>query len=389
MEKPERTLRVYIHLPFCFSKCSYCHFYSLPLKLFSDPLKVYMNFLEILIRELDWWIERYSLGDRRLLSIYLGGGTPSLIPPELVGSLISEVKRRFHGEPLEITLEANPEDLDYFKALNYRALGITRLSIGVQTFNLFGLRLLGRRYSPEEALRAIWSALESGLKVNIDLIYGYPFQKMESLLRDLEIASNLPIHHISIYELEEEGSRLATWELERGQELIEEMSLTIHQVLKETDFRRYEVSNYARAGNQSVHNLGYWLYEDWIGLGPSAASKITLDEGVIRYRVPPNLRYYLSEHLRVLEEKRVGESLKPSEVLWEKLVMGLRLVEGIPLERFSSWEVSLLSLALEPLVRAGKLLLSAGRLRVREDLIDNLHLILLEIEERIIEFLER
>ncbi len=285
--------------------------------------------------------EAARLGPRRLTSIFFGGGTPSLMAPESVAALIEDAKRLFvPAEDLEVTLEANPTSVEAGRFAGYAAAGVNRVSIGVQSLDEAALRFLGRQHSAAQAVAAIELARRHFPRLSFDLIYARPGQDVAAWRAELREALTLAADHLSLYQLTiEPGTRFATLhgrgefalpEDELGAALYEETAA----VAAGFGLLGYEVSNYARPGAESRHNLAYWRYEDYAGIGPGAHGRLTLGGELLataRHRVP-------EAWADLVEAGGSGgladEVVTPPERAREALLMGLRLAEGIDLARF-------------------------------------------------------
>ncbi len=329
-----QSLALYIHWPFCLSKCPYCDFNShvrerVPEARMAAALRAELAF------------EAARLGPRRLTSIFFGGGTPSLMAPESVAALIEDAKRLFvPAEDLEVTLEANPTSVEAGRFAGYAAAGVNRVSIGVQSLDEAALRFLGRQHSAAQAVAAIELARRHFPRLSFDLIYARPGQDVAAWRAELREALTLAADHLSLYQLTiEPGTRFATLhgrgefalpEDELGAALYEETAA----VAAGFGLLGYEVSNYARPGAESRHNLAYWRYEDYAGIGPGAHGRLTLGGELLataRHRVP-------EAWADLVEAGGSGgladEVVTPPERAREALLMGLRLAEGIDLARF-------------------------------------------------------
>jgi oxygen-independent coproporphyrinogen-3 oxidase len=313
------TLGVYLHVPFCRTRCRYCDFYKV-----GENRARMDRWLAGLAAEIDGWS---ALAGRRVETIFLGGGTPSLLEPEEVGGLLDRLARRFAVDAgAEVTAEANPSDLTRAKVAGLRAAGVNRLSIGVQSFVDRELALLGRRHDAARAVEAIESARDAGFReVSIDLMVGIPAQTDGSFASSLERAVELEPDHVSLYLLEvHEGTELDYLERERprlfaGEEAQRRRYLTMRERLGAAGFEHYEISNFARPGHACRHNLRYWRCRPWLGLGPAAHSFV---DGR-RFRHPPDLEAWLRDPLAIEEQ--------PCDPAAERVFLGLRLAEGIEL----------------------------------------------------------
>jgi oxygen-independent coproporphyrinogen-3 oxidase len=316
------TLGLYLHVPFCRTKCRYCDFY----RVGENRLKIDL-FVAALHREIDGWT---SLHGREVETIFLGGGTPSLLTVADVGAILGHLGDRFRTRGLEVTAEANPSDLDPVKLAGLRAAGVNRLSIGVQSFSDRELGLLGRRHDAAHAAQVVRWAREAGFdNVSIDLMLAIPGQTEASFRRSLERAVELGPDHLSLYLLEvHEQSEMEFLRRERpglfpGEEAQRRRYLAMHDRLVAAGFEHYEISNFARPGKQGRHNLRYWHLEPWLGLGPSAHSFV---DGR-RFRHAADLGAWLANPMAT-------EDLEHDLAL-ERAMLGLRLDEGIELSLLS------------------------------------------------------
>jgi putative oxygen-independent coproporphyrinogen III oxidase len=327
-------LTLYVHLPWCVRKCPYCDFNSYALRTVL-PEKPYVD---ALLAELDQNLP--SVGERPVESIFIGGGTPSLFSAEAIERLLTGLRIRLNLAPdLEITLEANPGTVEQKKFREFREAGINRLSIGVQSFNAEHLQRLGRIHGRQEAFRAAEVAHEAGFdNFNLDLMFGLPGQSLEQALADIANAIALEPTHISHYQL--------TLEPETGfykqpppdlpdEDLLWEMQQRCQQRLAENGYTHYEVSAYARPGRCCRHNLNYWEFGDYLGIGAGAHSKLTDPDGQVhRCWKLKNPREYLTH---AGSPTVVGGSnlISPAELGLEFMMNALRLVEGFPADLFS------------------------------------------------------
>jgi oxygen-independent coproporphyrinogen-3 oxidase len=317
------ALGVYLHVPFCRTKCRYCDFY----KVGENPLKIDL-FLAALHREIDGWS---GLHGREVATIFLGGGTPSLLSAPAVGAVLGHLSAVFRTTGPEVTVEANPSDLDLPRLIALREVGVNRLSIGVQSFSDRELALLGRRHDAAHAAAVVRWARAAGFdNVSIDLMLAIPGQTEASFRRSLERAVELGTDHLSLYLLEvHENSEMDFLRRERpglfpGEEAERRRYLAMHERLTAAGFEHYEISNFARPGKRGRHNLRYWHLEPWLGLGPSAHSHV---DGR-RFRHPADLRAWLADPMAI-------EFLE-NDAVQERAMLGLRLVDGIDLETLAA-----------------------------------------------------
>ena len=330
----DAPLALYIHWPFCASKCPYCDFNSHVRERIEQT-----RWRTALLAELDEAADDAS--SRPLQSIFFGGGTPSLMPPETVAALIARAARHWpFASDIEITLEANPSSVEAERFRAVREAGVNRLSLGVQALDDDALRFLGRRHDRAEALAAIETARRHFDRFSFDLIYARPTQSVDAWLAELDRAIALAGDHLSLYQLTvEPGTAFATaaargdWRLpddDRAGALYEATGAR----LAEADFAAYEISNYARAEGECRHNLTYWRYGDYIGIGPGAHGRITragAKHATRRWRLPERWLEAVEREGHGLEESL---ALSGAEQAREALMMGLRLAEGINRTRF-------------------------------------------------------
>lgn len=264
---------VYIHIPFCDHKCIYCDFYSI---ISYDNTSTY---LASLLNEIDYFSAQYKY-DRKIISIFFGGGTPSFMAPDYIKKIIDQIKSKFNVDRnAEITLETNPGTVDKNKLIDFKNAGINRISIGVQSFDEKELKFLTRIHDSQTAIQTVNDASEAGFKnISIDLIFNLPKQTKEKWIQNLATAIKLPVTHISAYSLIlEKGTILNKMVLDgkvtmQNEDYDAELyELTIDFFVKH-GFNQYEVSNFCRPGFECKHNNAYWQYMDYLGLGTSAHS---------------------------------------------------------------------------------------------------------------------
>ncbi|ATN32719.1 coproporphyrinogen III oxidase [Rhizobium sp. ACO-34A] len=326
---------VYVHWPFCAAKCPYCDFNS---HVRHQPVDQ-PRFVSAFLREMQE-MRRLS-GPKTVTSIFLGGGTPSLMAPETVDAILNGIARHWHvPDGIEITMEANPSSVEATRFRGYRSAGVNRVSLGVQALNDPDLKFLGRLHDVADALKAIRLAREIFPRMSFDLIYARPNQTVEAWEKELREAISYAVDHLSLYQLTiEEGT--AFYGLHKAGKLItldEEQSAVLYEATQEITAREglpaYEVSNHARPGAESRHNLTYWRYGDYAGIGPGAHGRLTRGCDKIATateRVP-------EAWLAAVEERGHGmvdqEILDLDEQADELLLMGLRLREGVDLARW-------------------------------------------------------
>lgn len=318
-------LALYIHIPWCVRKCPYCDFNSHT----ASPVLPEQEYVDALLADLDQ--DLHAVYGRELTSIFFGGGTPSLFSADALGRLLKGVEQRIpFADDIEITLEANPGTFEQEKFVAYRKLGINRLSIGIQSFQQEKLEALGRIHNGDEAVRAAGMARQAGFdNFNLDLMHGLPDQSLDDALSDLRQAIALKPTHISWYQLTLEPNTVfwnqppvlpeddTLWDIqEAGQAL-----------LAEHGYAQYEVSAYAQAGRPARHNLNYWSFGDFIGIGAGAHGKLSHPDGRImrtwKTRLP-------KDYLNPAKSFQAGEKLLSNdEMPFEFLMNALRLTAGV------------------------------------------------------------
>ena len=327
-------LGVYVHWPYCRRICPYCDFNVVRDRGRNEQQQ---SLVDALVHDLE--AQRQTTGPRRLVSIFFGGGTPSLMDPSWTGRLVAAARDLWDAdEDLEVTLEANPTDAEAERFAGFAAAGVGRLSLGAQSFDEGALAFLGRNHGAAEALRAAERARAAFPRRSIDLIYARPGQTQAAWTRDLETAVALGPEHISPYQLTIESGTAFGRAVDRGRwappdpDLAAALYGVTQAVLQRHGFDAYEVSNHARGdAARSRHNLLYWRGHDYLGVGPGAHGRITLERGRIATRAATGVADYIR---RVGETGRGWEScedLTPLQVAEERLLTGLRTSEGVAL----------------------------------------------------------
>lgn len=323
---------LYVHLPYCRSRCGYCAF------VVSTDDTSRGEYLDALSREAAL-LSGEATG-AAFDSIYLGGGTPSLVPPQDLRRLLDELRRRFVvDESSEITLEANPEDVTAELAADWRDAGVNRVSVGVQSFQDSELSAVGRRHDANGARRALDQLAQTELSLSADLILGLPTQTADTFRRSVEEVSSAGIGHVSIYLLETEKSR--TMEADRREnpdrylsdEEQAEAWLEAGETLASRGFAHYEISNWALTGRQAAHNLKYWTRAPTLGLGVSAHE---LWDGRRRANVS-GLSSYLASLCNSRRPTALDEPVTPDAAARERIYLGLRLAVGVPAAEVEGW----------------------------------------------------
>ena len=327
-------LALYVHIPWCVRKCPYCDFNSHELR---DELPEH-DYIDALVRDLDQDLPR--VWGRTVESIFIGGGTPSLFSAEAIERLLSELRGRLPLRPgLETTLEANPGTVEQQRFADFRAAGINRLSIGIQSFDADQLVKLGRIHDRREAIRAAEAAHAAGFdNFNLDLMFGLPEQRREAALADLAIALDLEPSHLSWYQLTLEPN---TWFHRHPPRLpdddtVWDMQAAGRERLTAAGYTQYEVSAFARPGRECRHNLNYWRFGDYLGIGAGAHAKLTqvAEQRILRQWKPRHPRQYLAR-AGTLAGVDGSRDLAAGDARFEFLLNALRLNEGFTPELYT------------------------------------------------------
>ena len=321
-------LALYVHIPWCVRKCPYCDFNSHE-RSGALPEKEYV---EKLLLDLESHLP--SVWGRRLSSVFIGGGTPSLFPAEQIDALLAAVRARVQVEPgAEITLEANPGTAEAARFRGYRDAGVNRLSLGVQSFNEPMLKALGRIHSADEARRAIGMALETFGDVNIDLMYGLPGQTLAMARADIAEGVRHGPAHLSAYQLTIEPNTVFHSHPPRlpAHDEAADMQAMAEEILGAAGFEHYETSAFAKPGRRCRHNLNYWEFGDYLGIGAGAHGKLSFADRVTRHERIKQPREYLASNGEV--PQRVIEA---RELPFEFMLNALRLIDGFPAELFAA-----------------------------------------------------
>ncbi|HVO04710.1 MAG TPA: radical SAM family heme chaperone HemW [Candidatus Cybelea sp.] len=362
-----RGFGVYVHWPFCLAKCPYCDFNSHVRDAIDQK-----RWRQALLTELAHYAG--ETGGRTVTSLFFGGGTPSLMDPETVAAVIDAVHGHWRAAPdLEITLEANPTSSEAGRFRAFREAGVNRVSIGVQALDDRMLQFLGRKHSAAEALRALEIGGTTFDRMSFDLIYARPGQSLRQWQAELERALALSGGHLSLYQLTIEPGTVFEQRVARGDfQLPPEDDQAVlfdwtAERLEQAGLPGYEISNHARPGEESRHNLTYWRYGDYVGVGPGAHGRLTLDGHKLATRQHRAPEAWLENVERAGHATRQRLEVEPDARLSEMVMMGLRLAEGIPASRFRSETGMTTEAALDPvrlrrLIEGGFLTLSEDRL---------------------------
>lgn len=328
---------IYVHWPFCAAKCPYCDFNS---HVRHQPVDQ-PRFVQAFLKEMATM--RRMTGSRSVTSIFMGGGTPSLMAPETVDAILNGIARHWHvPDGIEITMEANPSSVEAERFRGYRAAGVNRVSLGVQALNDRDLKFLGRLHDVADALKAIRLARDIFPRMSFDLIYARPNQTVEEWDCELKEAVSYAVDHLSLYQLTiEEGTPF--YGLHKAGKLVVpdgEHSAVLYEATQEITEREgmpaYEVSNHARPGSESRHNLTYWRYGDYVGIGPGAHGRLTTGGAKIATATERRPEGWLelveAEGHGMIEQELLEREAQSDELL----LMGLRLKEGIDLVRWQT-----------------------------------------------------
>ena len=334
-------LSLYIHFPWCEKKCPYCDFNSHQIKDVSGDAKASQGFdegryIKALIADLETELPR--IWGRQVHSIFIGGGTPSLLSAEAMNALLSAIRARVNLEPdCEITMEANPGSVETEKFAGFAKAGINRVSLGIQSFQDAQLKALGRIHNGAQAKHAIEIAMQHFKSVNLDLMYGLPNQSLEAAKADIETALSFKTPHLSFYNLTLEPNTYFVnfppkLPNEDDVDAIFEQNLAL---LEQAGYRRYEVSAYAKKAQECKHNLNYWRFGDYIGIGAGAHGKISFPDRItrqVRERHPETYMQAIETNGNALIEAR---DIPAKDLPFEFMLNALRLTDGVDTNTFS------------------------------------------------------
>jgi putative oxygen-independent coproporphyrinogen III oxidase len=323
------SLALYVHMPWCVRKCPYCDFNSHQLKSAQPDV----SYIDALIRDFDIEAPRVA-ACRRIDSVFFGGGTPSLFQPEEFARLLTALKQRIaFADDVEITMEANPGTIERGRFSGYAQAGINRVSLGAQSFDTRALKVLGRIHSAEDTHRAVAELRAAKLdNFNLDLMYALPGQTLEEALHDVRTACSLGPSHVSYYQLTLEPGTVfhsrppslpdedTAWQIQTGGQ----------ELLAEAGYAQYEVSAYAKDGARCRHNLNYWLFGDYLGLGAGAHGKLSLGKPmrILRTTKPKQPREYQDQIRRALDAVGDSKFVAAADLPFEFMLNALRLNDG-------------------------------------------------------------
>jgi oxygen-independent coproporphyrinogen III oxidase len=329
---------IYIHIPFCVSKCRYCDFVSFPCD--ADTKKQYVN---ALIKEMT--IAAKEMPDRQYSSVFIGGGTPSTLEVGEIARIMKALSENYDIAPdAEITIEANPGTVDAEKLKEYRECGINRLSMGLQSATPHILKALGRIHTTDDFIKGVELAKAAGFtNINADLMYGLPEQSTEDFLKAIKTAAGTGVKHISAYSLIVEENTPLYFDINGGGVLLpgEDEAFEMYEqgkaLLESLDFHRYEISNYAQTGYESSHNLNYWNNGEYLGLGLNSHSAMHIDGKRLRWANKSEFDEYLAD---IEDGKRPladePQNIERAEEMFECVMLGLRKTAGITNAEFET-----------------------------------------------------
>ena len=326
-----KELGIYVHIPFCKQKCSYCDFIS-----YCDKNDLIEKYIKALKQE----IENSSVNEYEISTIYIGGGTPSYIESKYISEILKTIKQKYNiSRNVEITIEVNPGTATKEKLRDYVEAGINRISIGLQSWNNNLLKMIGRIHTYEEFLSTYKLAREVGFKnINVDLMIGLPNQTLDDVKKSLEEISKLNPEHISVYSLiVEEGTpiekKIAKGQLKLpNEELEREEYWEVKKFLESLGYKHYEISNFAKTGYESKHNLNCWEQKEYLGFGAAAHSYMKKT----RYSNTENIEKYINQEMQSKQLHMVHEVQKEEEQKKEYMLLGLRKIDGVQISSFKN-----------------------------------------------------
>lgn len=326
-----KELGIYVHIPFCKQRCSYCDFIS-----YCDKNDLIEKYIKALKQE----IENSSVNEYEISTIYIGGGTPSYIESKYISEILKTIKQKYNiSRNVEITIEVNPGTATKEKLRDYVEAGINRISIGLQSCNNNLLKMIGRIHTYEEFLSTYKLAREVGFKnINVDLMIGLPNQTLDDVKKSLEEISKLNPEHISVYSLiVEEGTpiekKIADGQLKLpNEELEREEYWEVKKFLESLGYKHYEISNFAKTGYESKHNLNCWEQKEYLGFGAAAHSYMKKT----RYSNTENIEKYINQEMQSKQLHIVHEVQKEEEQKKEYMLLGLRKIDGVQISSFKN-----------------------------------------------------
>ena len=374
IKNKKNLLSLYIHWPYCASKCPYCDFNSHLTEAVDVKhwIKSYTNQLH----EMKEQLLRHNVSFNKLNTIFFGGGTPSLMPVEIIDKILNTSLDLFgFGENIEITLEANPSSYEIEKFYDLKKLGVNRISIGVQSLNDVNLKFLGRLHTSVDAQVAVEHASKTFDNVSVDLIYAFHEQKLSDWVNELKMfLKNTDLQHLSLYQLTiEEGTKFFT-DYKKGllniidKDIAADFYEKSNEILSKHKFMKYEVSNYAKRGFECKHNTNYWKSENWMGIGPGAYGRLWSSNSNIKrveYQNYKNPKTWLSKNIKNSEFESTNFFNSATSDI-DTLTMGLRLYKGIEIFRLCDTSI-IESDAFKKLLNKKIIIIKDGILKVNGD----------------------
>ncbi|MEQ1487033.1 MAG: radical SAM family heme chaperone HemW [Methylotenera sp.] len=363
-------LSLYIHIPWCVKKCPYCDFNSHESrhKNGQNPEKSFpeATYVDALIADLE--LATPKVWGRKIKSVFFGGGTPSLFSAESIDRILSHVRMLTPLEfDAEVTLEANPGTVDAANFIGYKQAGVNRLSLGIQSFNSDFLKSLGRIHDSEQAFQAVELALKTFEQVNCDIMYGLPNQSLKDAMQDAQTAVQLNPAHLSFYHLTLEPNTpfYRTPPSLPDDDTSAEMQEEIEALLTQHGYSHYETSAFAKAGKQAKHNLNYWQFGDYLGIGAGAHSKLSYHDKITREVRPKHPNAYMEQ---ALQGKAVEREwlISADELGFEFMMNSLRLIDGVPVNLFqqrTGLNIHVLEAAIKKAQSKGLLEINGGIMR--------------------------
>lgn len=376
---------IYLHVPFCVKKCDYCDFISFPEKGMAK------EYFAALWREIE--LCRIENRERQFDTVFFGGGTPSALSPYYIAQTMQRIRDSFNLTLEEATIECNPGTVDEEKLTAYKNAGFNRISLGVQSFEDRLLRGIGRIHTAKEAEEAVRLIRAAGFdNINIDLMYGLPNQTQDDYVSSIERAAELDVQHISAYSLIlEEGTRLYD-RVKNGETTLpdDDAVYDMHRAgmkrLKELGYTRYEISNYAKPGRHSLHNMNYWNVGEYLGLGLNSSSALIKDGKLTRFSNAQTMEEYLYDIGKDSLPRRDEQVIDVYEEMFEWAMLGLRKIEGVDrkafVKRFGTDFAIVFSQAIKNLENMGWLTQDEGHIRLTDRGLDMQNSALMEFMEQ-------
>ncbi|MEY3743837.1 MAG: hypothetical protein RLZZ541_892 [Pseudomonadota bacterium] len=356
---------MYIHIPWCVKKCPYCDFNSHESRNHNGDIPEHA-YVDALIADLE--LATPKVWGRKIKSVFFGGGTPSLFSAESIDRILSHVRMLTPLEfNAEITLEANPGTVDAANFVGYKQAGVNRLSLGIQSFNNDNLKALGRIHDSEQALKAIALAMNTFEQVNCDIMYGLPNQTLKDAIQDAQTALQLNPAHLSFYHLTLEPNTpfYRTPPSLPDDDASSDMQIEIENLLAQHGYEHYETSAFAKKDKQAKHNLNYWQFGDYLGIGAGAHSKLSYHDKITREVRPKHPKAYMEKSLQGNAVER--EWIIPKDELgFEFMMNALRLIEGVPVDLFqqrTGLNIHTLETAIKKAQNKGLLVIAQGHMK--------------------------